>query len=100
KEFLALERAQECSEALPLDPVHGGHSALPEDVPEDCGVLQQALLGRGEGVQPGSDDPLHRLGRRELLSVWALLPHSSVLLRIERVPACLSNQRLLSVTRE
>jgi hypothetical protein len=86
-ELLALEPVQALLHGPALEPVHGGESPAPEDLPEHGRILDERLVLGGERVEPRGDDPLHVLGQRRVVtrSHAALGDHACVLLGIERV---------------
>src|SRR5580765_3119070 len=53
----------------------------PEDLADDCGVLQQRLLLRRQRVETRRDDPLHRL--RQPAVALSLREHACKLLRVQ-----------------
>ena len=67
----------------------------PEHLADDGCVPQQLLLRRGEPVEPGGDDPLERLGQRELVRPAALEEELRELLGVEGVAAGALEERLL-----
>ena len=84
-ELLALERVQQLLGLPACDAVDGFDRAEPEHLADDGRVLEQPLLLLGEGVEPGGDDSLHRLGQLE--HARPARGGTRVLLGVERVAA-------------
>src|SRR4029453_11707148 len=71
-----------------LPTTHLGERSRPEDLAEDCGVLEEALALRRERVEASCDERLHSLRQRELACSQASVgEQTDELLRIERVAA-------------
>ncbi len=93
------------NEALPVERVQGGgrsrslapERAAPEDLADDCSVLQQGLLLALEAIESSGDDALERLGEREVIRRATLEVELRELLGVERVAAGLLEELLLLV---
>ena len=96
-ELLPLERVQPTLDLGAIEIERSRDRADPEDLADDGSGLDQCLLVGRERVEPRGDDPLDRLGKRQLrLSAWREHPH--VLLRIEWIAAGAS-QKLCAALR-
>ena len=62
--------------------------------------MEEGLLLETEQVEPGGDDPLHRLRQRQLLDRAPLAEHAHILLGVERVPARPREEGRLRLRRE
>ena len=98
-ELLARERVQAALDRGPFAPADRHERREPEHLPEHGSVLQQDLLGGRKRVQPGGDDPLHRLRERQPSSP-ELRGQARELLRIEGVSAGPVEERALQLGRE
>ncbi len=74
-----------------------GRAARPEDLAEDGGCLQQALLVRRQPVEACGDDPLNCLRQRQILRRSALDVQARELLRVQRISTGALEQRRLRV---
>ncbi len=97
-ELPALERRQPVLDRAPTGCEGGGHGTDPEDLPDDRRGLDESLLVRRKGVQPGGDDPLDGLRKRKL--PLRLHQHANVLLCVKRIPARSCEQPLTSLRTE
>jgi hypothetical protein len=59
----------------------------PEDLAEDGCILYKRLFLEWERVEACRDDPLDRVGQRELRAVFSLGEHTGVLLGVEGIAA-------------
>ena len=68
--------------------------ARPEHLAEHRGVLEQGFLGGGQPVDPRSDQSLHGLGERQVVTLM-VGEHPRVLGGVERVSLGTAEHRLL-----
>ena len=92
-------RSSECRSGGRLGLV-SAQRARPEDLADDGGVLEGRLLLGREPVEAGGDDPLQRLGKRQVVRRAALEVELRELLGVERVALRALEQRLLDLRRE
>ena len=98
-ELLALEIVEQLlglASAYSADRLDG---AEPEDLADHRSVLKQVLLLERDRVEPGRDDPLHRLGKPDLGLVTGVeFDHPRELLRVQRISARPLDQRRLQLS--
>ena len=103
-ELLAGQLVQCLGDFARLAAAHLRHSAGPEQLADDGGVLEQALALRRKRVQARSDQGLHRVGERQVLEraleQVAVGEQAHELLRVQRVPARALQQRPLGLRRQ
>ena len=98
-QLLAGQLVQVLFDLARVAAAHLAERARPEHLPDNRCVLEQALPRRGEGVQPGGDQRLHRVGEGNVLQSAreqvAVCEQAHKLLRVERVSACSIEERAL-----
>ena len=96
-ELPAHERLQELLSVAARDAADRLERADPEDLADDCRVLQQPLLDIGQRIEARRDDAVE--GLRQLLEPAVLDQHSTELLRVQRIAADASEQGLVRLGR-
>jgi hypothetical protein len=94
-ELAANELVEIASHVVPIPSAERGDGTEPEDPSHDCGVVQERLQVRTQGVEPGRDERVHGLRHGDVLEALSLGEHPRELLGVQRVPARpLEEQRL------
>jgi len=93
----APELVQPIPDAAVVEAADGGDRTGPEHLPDDGGVLDQALPCRAERVEPRGDQRVDRLGDGNLPLGRALAHHLHELLSVERVSPRTLEQGLLGL---
>ena len=102
-ELLADERVHGRVDGRRIGFAERGDRTDPEDAADDRRVLERGLLLGRQRVDPGGDQPLDRLGERQVACVCrpgVLRGDPGELLGVERIPAGPLEQRRLHVRRQ